>query len=220
MSPGWIATVKCPTVIWYPDDVLELPVAQNDVKAYGHVYDYFYYFDQAGFPALKRLGVSNPRLLLPATDPEVYKRQNIVKKVHDVSFVGNIFPERRKILDRLKKQFRVLETQAFMGKMVDIFSKSKIVFNLGVGKTGYQLRVFEALGMACFCLTNEIPPEFRVFEDRKHLAYYNNGNLEGLITHYLARDADREAIAQRGYAEVMSKHTYNHRVSQILKDVA
>jgi len=219
MRPEWVAAVSCPTVLWYPDDVIMLPHAAADVKSYGYAYDYVYYFDPAGLPVLKRLGVKDPRVLLPATDPEVYRRLDIAEKGHDISFVGNVSPERRVLLDRLKKRFRVLEARVFMDEMVDVFNRSKIVFNLGVGKTGYQLRVFEALGMECFLLTNEIPLEFRVLEDRKHLVYYNSDNVEDLAAYYLAHDTERSAIALSGYEEVVGKHTFDVRVQQILGDV-
>lgn len=219
MQPGWVSGVNCPTVLWYPDDVMTLPYAAADVQTYGHVYDHVYYFDPAGLPALERLGVKDPRVLLPATDPEVYRRLDIAEKAYDISFVGSMSPERRTFLDRLKRSFNVFEARVFMDEMVGVFNRSKIVFNLGVGKTGYQLRVFEALGMECFLLTNEIPLEFRVLEDGKHLACYNSNNVEGLAAYYLADEAARKSIARCGYEEVVSKHTFDARVQQILGDV-
>lgn len=219
MDPKWIMAVKCPTVLWYPDDVFSLPVARADLKSYGSVYDHVYYFDEAGLGELKKLGVRDPKLLLPATDPEVYVHQPTTKKVHDISFVGNIFPARRQLLDRLKKKFQVYEAQVYMHTMISIFNGSKIVFNLGIGKTGYQLRVFEALGMKCFVLTNSVPSQFRVFEDRKHLVYFTNDNVEELIGYYLAHDEERNTIAQNGYEEVLQKHTFGLRVEQLLEEV-
>lgn len=219
MQPEWVSAVNCPTVLWYPDDVMTVPYAVADVKAYGYAYDFVYYFDPAGLHVLKSLGVRDPRVLLPATDPEVYRRLDITEKVYDISFVGNMSPERQALLDRLKRRFNVFEARVFMDEMVDVFNRSKIVFNLGVGGTGYQLRVFEALGMECFLLTNEIPLEFRVLEDRKHLVHYNSNNIEDLAAYYLAHEAERRVIARSGYEEVVDKHTFDLRVQQMLGEV-
>lgn len=215
----WVEAVKCPTVLWYQDDAIEWQVARDHLKSYGPVYDYVYYFDEAGLDLLRSLGIRDPKFLPCATDPEVYKRLGGVKKEYDVSFVGNVSPARRKMLDRLSERFKVQVATAFMDQMVAIFNKSKISFNLAVGKTGYPLRVFEALGMGSFLITNEVPVRYRLFEDRKHLVYYNDGNLEGLIDYYLKHDKEREVIAQNGYKEVVARHTFDLRVKKVLEDV-
>jgi len=219
VNPKLIEMVKCPTVLWYPDDVLSSQQAVNDMRTLGYAYDYVYYFDQAGIDILKKFGLRNPKFLPLATDPEVYAWKNIDEKKYDVSFVGNVYPNRRKLLDRLKSKFNVYETKAYMNEMVDIFNRSKIVLNLAVGKSGYPLRVFEALGCRSFLLTNEIDPKFRIFEDRKHLVYFTDDNIEELIEYYLEHDDEREAVAQNGYQEVIDNHTFEIRMSKVIKDI-
>lgn len=217
INPRWIEMVKCPTVLWYPDDVLAAQHAQVDLRAFGYAYDYIYYFDEAGLNALKSLGIRNPVFLPLAADPEVFKPQEIEKE-YDVSFVGNVYPNRRAMLDRLRKRFNVYETKAYMEEMANIFNRSRIVLNLGIGKTGYPLRVFETLACGSFLLTNEIHPRFRIFEDKKHLAYFNDSNIENLVEYYLANGEEREAIAKRGHEE-SKKHTFELRMERILKDI-
>ena len=105
-----------------------------------------------------------------------------------------------------------------MEDMARIFNEAKIVLNLGIGSNGYNLRVFEALGCRSFLLTNEINQEDILFEDRKHLVYFNEHTIEDSIRYYLDHDEEREAIAENGYREVCAKHTFKHRVNQMLVD--
>ncbi len=219
INPRLLEMKSCPTVLWYPDDVHTVQHARNDLQASGYAYDYVYYFDQAGLSTLQRMGIAHSSFLPLATDPTVYRYIPGTKKKYDVAFVGSVYPNRRALLDRLKEKFNVLETKAFMEDMVRIFNEAKIVLNLGVGNSGYPLRVFEALGSRSFLLTNEIREGDTLFRDREHLVYFNDENIEDLIEYYLEHDDEREAIAQNGYEEVVKKHTFGLRIEKILQDV-
>ena len=218
INPRLLETMNCPTVLWYPDDVIAVQHAQDDVRNAGYAYDHVYYVNRVGLEKLRQMGITHSSFLPPATDPTIYKYIPGTEKKHDIVFVGNIYPNRRALLDRLKSKFNVLETKAFMEDMVRIFNEAKIVLNLGVSNTGYNLRVFEALGCRSFLVTNEINREDLLFEDGKHLVYFNERNIEDLISHYLKHDDEREAIAENGYREVCAKHTFKHRVTQMLAD--
>lgn len=218
INPRLLETMNCPTVLWYPDDVLTVQHAQDDVRNAGYAYDHVYYVNRVGLEKLRQMGITHSSFLPPATDPTIYKYLPGTEKKHDIVFVGNIYPNRRALLDRLKGKFNVLETKAFMEDMVRIFNEAKIVLNLGVSNTGYNLRVFEALGCRSFLLTNEINREDLLFEDGKHLVYFNERNIEDLISHYLKHDDERESIAENGYREVCTKHTFKHRATQMLVD--
>ncbi len=218
INPRLIEMLSSPAILWYPDDVLIMPHAQEDLRYGGYAYDHVYYVNQAGLDTLRHMGISHCSFLPVATDPAVYRYLPGTEKKYDVVFVGNIYPNRRDLLERLKKRFNVFATKAFMEDMVRIFNEAKIVLNLGVGNNGYNLRVFEALGCRSFLLSNEINREDMLFEDRKHLVYFNENTIEDLIRYYLDHDEEREAIAENGYREVCAKHTFKHRVNQMLVD--
>ncbi len=218
INPRLLEIQSCPTILWYPDDVLTIQQAHNDLQYGGYAYDHVYYFDQAGLQKLQQMGITHCSFLPVATDPTIYRYLPGTKKKYDVTFVGNIYPNRRILIDRLKSKFNVFETKAFMEDMVRIFNETKIVLNLGVSNTGYQLRVFEALGCRSFLLTNEIGMNDRLFKDREHLVYFNDRSIESLIGYYLEHDEEREAIAGNGYQEVCAKHTFKHRIQKIFDD--
>lgn len=218
IPPELIMRQRCPVVLWYPDDVFSTMHARKDVSSSGFAYDIVYSFDKDALDEYRRLGVKDARWLPFATSPSVHKRLNL-PKIHDISFVGNIYPNREILFERLKKRFNVFIKKAYMDEMVRIFNQSKIVLNLGIGKTGYNMRVFEALGCGGFLLTNEIPKGSRIFEDKRHLVYFNDDNIEDLIDYYLNHEDDRRRIAFFGYREVRRRHTYDHRVAKILEDI-
>jgi spore maturation protein CgeB/tetratricopeptide (TPR) repeat protein len=219
IPPRLLEKKSCPSVLWYPDDVLTQDHALQDLRQTGYAYDHIYYFDQAGVPFLHRMGLTHSTFLPLATDPLTYRYIPDTPKRYDISFIGTVYPNRRALLDRLKSRFNVFETTAYMDDMARVMNQSRIVLNLGVGRSGYQLRVFEALGCRAFLLTNEIEESERIFKDREHLVYFNDENIEERIAYYLGHAEEREAIAEAGYREVLAKHTFEARGREILSNL-
>ena len=82
------------------------------------------------------------------------------------------------------------------------------------------MRVFEALACGSLLVTNELREngQAELFRDGVHLATYReHTDLLDKLAFYLAREATREKIAAAGRAEVLAKHTYGHRMEQILR---
>ncbi len=218
ISPELIRKYPGRTLLWYQDDVFTTEHAPRDLAYNGSAFDTVYSFDKSALHEYQKFGIEDVRWLPLAASPAVHRRMNVPKK-YDVSFVGNIHPNRKPFLERLQKKFQVHVERAFMDDMVRIFNRSKIVLNLGIGPTGIQQRVFEALSCGSFLLTNEIPKADRLFENYKHLVYFNEENSEDLIAYYLEHNDEREFIARQGYEEVQGKHTFHHRMMNILQDV-
>lgn len=170
-----------------------------------------------------------------AAEPSAYPKIEIIKK-YDVGFVGHVqeLPSfngfsRVEALDRLFKEFPNFyygsRHPAFPGvnlfeDAAKKFSLSKIVFNISI-KDDINMRVFETLSTGSFLLTNWLPTLGELFEEGKHLVTYKT--LDEMIEkahYYLEHEEEREKIAQAGYEEFISKHTYKHRVEQILSIVS
>lgn len=169
-----------------------------------------------------------------AAEPQAYPKIEILKK-WDVCFVGHIQEtpnfngfSRVDALDRLFKEFPNFyygsRHPAFPEKNLfedaaKKFSQSKVVFNISI-KDDVNMRVFEALSTGSFLLTNWIPTLEDLFEDGKHLVTYKT--LDEMVEktkYYLEHDEEREKIALAGHEEFMKKHTYKHRVENILKKI-
>lgn len=174
-------------------------------------------------------------LWLPhAAEPQAYPKIEIVKK-WDVGFVGHVQETpnyngftRVDALDRLFKEFPSFywgsRHPGFPDKNLfedaaKKFSQSKIVFNISI-KDDVNMRVFETLSTGSFLLTNYLPTLGDLFEDGKHLVMYKT--LDEMVEkakYYLEHEEEREKIAQAGYDEFISKHTYRHRIETIFKTI-
>lgn len=218
IPPELIERQPCLTILWYQDDIFAAQHAPGQIAYNARAFDIVYSFDKNALDEYRKYAVKDPRWLPLAMSPSVHRKMYL-PKTYDVSFVGNVYPNRKSLFERLQKRFNVFVTRAFMDEMVKIFNQSKIVLNLGIGSTGIQNRVFEALGCGSLLITNEIPSDSRLFTDRKHLVYFNENNIEGLIEYYLSHKEEREDIERAGYLEVYNKHTYEHRMQKILSDV-
>ncbi|MFN3551283.1 MAG: glycosyltransferase [Endomicrobiia bacterium] len=106
--------------------------------------------------------------------------------------------------------------------MAKVYSQAKIVFNKSAGGE-INMRVFETLSCGSLLLTDRLKPEVgleELFQDRKHLVLYDDENdLLEKIDYYLRNESDREEIAYNGYKEVLSKHTYEHRVKEMFNKI-
>lgn len=166
----------------------------------------------------KRDGISNVHWMPHAVEPLAYPRQVSIKK-YDVCFVGHINSENRiEALDRLFKEFpNFWYGQRKFEEAAEKFGESKIVFNISINGD-LNMRTFEGMATGGFMLTSRNPEVESVFEDGKHLVLYDN--MDDMIEkakYYVSHDSEREKIANAGYEEVISKHTFDHRLTQILE---
>ena len=101
------------------------------------------------------------------------------------------------------------------------YSRSRSVFNRSI-RNDVNMRVFEAAGCGSLLLTNDLTNNglAELFTDGKHLVTYRSADeLLEKLAFYLKHDKAREQIATAGYAEVLARHTYLHRMSQLLRSI-
>lgn len=81
-------------------------------------------------------------------------------------------------------------------------------------------RVYEAMACGAFLLCDAQRDVLSLFKDGEHLAIFNGAaELREKIIHYLARPAEMAAIAAAGRQEVLSKHTYRHRMETVIRSL-
>lgn len=105
-------------------------------------------------------------------------------------------------------------------EMPIIFHQSKINLNLTAKsiRSGLSLRIFDVLGCEGFLITNyqaELPEHFNIGEDLE--AYTSLDDLMGKCEYYLSHDKERREIAHNGFEKVKKYHTYDIRLTQMLK---
>ena len=158
-----------------------------------------------------------------ACDPEIHRRLD-VEKVHDIAFVGNIFPgPRAELIALLQRRFRSMFVgRAYFEEMAKTYSAARLVFNRSL-KNDVNMRVFEAVACGSLLLTNELGDngQAELFRDGVHLATYRDADeLLDKAAYYLKHDVLRERIAAAGRAEAIARHTYRHRMQTLLERVS
>lgn len=83
---------------------------------------------------------------------------------------------------------------------------------------GGNMRLFEACGVGTFQIVDDRPGIRDWFTDGEHLVIYRDlDHLRELVTYYLAHDDERNRIAAAGYAHVHVHHTYDDRMTRLIR---
>ncbi len=105
-------------------------------------------------------------------------------------------------------------------EMYEIMRRSKITLNSHIDAAGgvaANLRLYEATGVGTFLLTDNLRGLPDLFAPGTHVAAYNSAaDCVSKIKHYLAHEAEREAIARAGQAHTLAHHNYRNRMQSIL----
>lgn len=105
----------------------------------------------------------------------------------------------------------------------NIYSSAKIVLGIesvNTSLTQTSVRAYEIMGCKSFHLTCYTPAHEKLFNNHEHLVWSKSPEETlSLVKYYLEHDNEREAIANNGYKEVLSKHTYYHRLNQLQYDL-
>ncbi len=220
-SPAPLVRASCPVIGVVIDAHQQLEPRLGYARYCDHVFvvqlDYM-----ADFAALPH---ASTHWLPLGCDPDIHFVTGLDRTI-DVSFVGKLGRPgsvRHAILSRVLPAFDTnnyarSHTPREMGK---IYSRSKIVFNKSINGD-LNMRFFEGLAAGALLVTDRIGNGLdRMGTDGVHYVTYDTAD-EAIdkIRHYLAHDAEREAIARAGQQLVFASHTYAHRLSEILKIVA
>jgi len=216
LDPQVIKRLKYPTALWYPDFWI-MKHTQVDIMSIAHAFDFVYtpIKDDATF--YRSLGL-NGKYLAPGVDINTFKRLPNIDKECDIFMCGALYPERRNALEKLKAAgLDVVSGQDMDHKETNVaHNKAKIIFNQGViPNKGAQLRVYEAMASGTMLLQHENEELAEVFEDNKHLVYFNNSNLVEKAIYYIREFDKCEEIAHNGMKEVQNNHTWEKRLQLI-----
>jgi spore maturation protein CgeB len=182
---------------------------------------------RAAFDKYRRDGLSNVLQTQWACNAYLYRPLDLPKTI-DVSFVGQPHGNRRAVIDRLRAAGIGVQTfglgwpagRITQREVIEIFNRSKINLNLSNASRGETEQVkgrdFEVPGCGGFLLTKSSPEIEAYYNVGREIACYESvDDLVDKIRHYLARDAERDAIAAAGYRRTMLDHTYAHRFSAL-----
>lgn len=184
-------------------------------------------------------------LPLSACDPDFHHPYTLTDAERaayacDIAFVGTLVPEhlysrRVRALEALRDfnlgiwsvhdvppSLRPFVRGRALGEdMLKILSASKLCFNTHGDFVFYggNLRLFEVAGAGICQITDDLPGTRLWFPEVDGtptiLTYVDEADLRAKVSHYLASDAEREAVAQRAQAHVYAAHTYDRRAEQL-----
>lgn len=100
-----------------------------------------------------------------------------------------------------------------------VFKQSRINLNISLRgiKSGIPLRAYDIMGAGGFLLSNFQADFLDDFVPGEDLVYYESKeDLLQKVVYYLDHEEERKAIAKNGHDKVAARHTYRHRVREML----
>jgi spore maturation protein CgeB len=140
-------------------------------------------------------------------DEEVDKPHN-VEQEYDISFIGNVYGDRAKILQSLNKRIKLI-TNAYGYQHAIEVCKSRINLNICTDN-GASDRVYKIMAAGGFLLTDDWEDRENMFVDGKDCVVYNDINdLNQKINFYLQNEELRKQIATNGQKTVQAFNRTN-----------
>ena len=244
-----LKVLQIPIAFWFVEDFRTLPYWKDVAASYDHFFtiqqgEFFdqlksqgandvYYLPQGCLPDVHR-----PLELTPE-ERKTYGA--------DLSFMGAAYYNRRQTFPQLlQHDFKIWGTgwllETHVGERVQnenqrvsseesvkIYNAARINLNLhsstyheGIHPEGdfVNPRTFEIAAGGGFQLVDqrsELPDLFRAGDEM--ITFASIEDLKEKIAYYLAHDEERNLIAQKGYVRVLSEHTLEHRMTEMLIQV-
>ncbi len=154
-----------------------------------------------------------------AADPNLHKPFYEILEEYDVGFIGNdTYPERRKLLEQIGANYKLMRTTSDPGiPYSKKLAQCKIIFNCAMNND-INMRVFEGIACEKLFITDRIPHLNDFFlEDEHFIAYTGWKELKEKLDEYLGKGCYRRTIARQGREHLLKNHTYDHRISDIIR---
>lgn len=149
----------------------------------------------------------------------IFLLENIVEQV---TIYGNRWQRQWPLMSE-KLQQRVIDKPIWGEQLQTKLRASKIVLNItripfyGT-ETGINHRIFEAMSMGCFVLTDHCDEIAELFEIGQEIETFKGmDELKQKVEYYLQHDEQRQQIAERGYQRFLKDYTWQQRSAELLK---
>ena len=234
------------TILWTIDPPRDFEILLEVASAY----DYIVCGGTEAMEIYQTHGVKHSKWFPFACDINEHRPMELTEKDYqkygsDVVFVGSYYPNRFHILAQLTDfniavwgpgwgsvpESSILSPYLHAGQYkpeewLKIYRASKIVLILHYqdGKIPCHQaspKVFETLAAKGFVLCDAQKDVRTLFKEGKHMDFFETvEDLKRKIAFYLDRPDKRAAIAEAGHIEITMKHTYRHRVRQLLNIIS
>ncbi|HVC95485.1 MAG TPA: glycosyltransferase, partial [Pirellulales bacterium] len=213
---GFAPTAQCrPAAYWTIDTHLGFEERLEMARRF----DFVFAAQKRGARELAERGISSARWLPLAANPAVHRKHDLPKR-YDFVFAGNLFPGPRSEIVELARQYHrnSFVGRAYFDDMARVLSEAKVGLNPSVGDD-VNMRFFEVPACGTLLLGNALPDsgQAELLQPGRHFETYASGaEMLDKLKFYLSRDELRERIAAAGQSEVLARHTYGHRIGELL----
>lgn len=154
-----------------------------------------------------------------AADPDIHKLYADEPVLFDIGFIGNdSYPRRRRLLEVLKQKYHCFFGNDIFGEeYARRLSSCRLLFNCSLNHD-VNMRFFESMSIGRLLLSDYLGCQDALAKSGVHyVAYSGEIDLLELVDYYLNHEKEREKIASAGAAYIRAKHTYAHRLEEILR---
>lgn len=181
----------------------------------------------------KRLNHGSPNLFLSQWGINQFMYRDLgLKRIYDVSFIGQAYGNRSKIINKLREAGIKVNTfgkgwpgqkRIHQSDLLKIYNQSKIVFNISYtshGNFAINARDFEAPPCGALLFTQETSDIHDYFIPEKEIVTYRDfDDAIKKIKYYLENQEEAKLIARAGQKRVLTDHTYGKRFQEIFKRI-
>lgn len=175
---------------------------------------------------MRELGI-NAFFMPQATDPSVYHPTTPDPKYAcDAAFIGSWKPGRREILLQLVNEFKVrafgngwIPGPVYLEEFNEVCNSAKVILNITpsadwpIYEQTFSQRIYMVMAAGGYLATDNIPGL-----PLKWLAVYDTiPGLKEIIEWALHNEDLRNKICKNARKEILEKHTYYHRIREILQ---
>ena len=231
--------LKIPFVVWWVDNPLAYAQSYPDIMVQLELADIVYCFDEYYIGLLKELGFDNLQYLPNAGEPTYYRPESINNKIKEkygstISFIGTAYPDRVKLLKELGQYDLKVWGVGWGKSLLNIHchdgvlnaEEVNLIFNasqININLHHYQCisspnqRIFDIALSGGFQLAPRKSGIMDIFEEDKEMAYFSSLNeLKEKINKYIVDTAAAKMMAKAARAKVLSAHTYQSRMKELL----
>lgn len=214
-----LAQLELPKAAWF----IDTHVSTAHRIEIARQFDYVYLAQRGQIQEFQDAGIGHVRWLPLGCAPELHTAERGDLK-YDVAFVGSMSSasgdKRRAFIERVRAEFpNHFIAQCWPHEMAEAYAQARIVVNMCLNND-VNMRVFEAVASGALLVTDPADGLDELFTPGEEIVVYKDeDDAMAKIRHYLADDAAREAIADRGRERALAEHTYARRLETMLADI-
>ena len=239
-----LRALKVPVAFWFVEDFRTLPYWSEVANVYDHIFTLqdgpfhdelrskevrdCYYLPQACFPDIhKPLKGNNSKVYqadVSFMGASYYNRTQSFPRLIDLDF--KIWGEGWNLETPLGRQVQNNNKRVSTEETVEIYNAAKINLNLHSSSYHYGInpdgdfvnpRTFEISACQSFQLVDNRKDLGRMFKvGEEIIAFDTLEQMRDQIDYYLLRPDERNSIALKSYQRVLSEHTMEHRMQELL----